>query len=100
MVYYAMCNEWVAYSSTCSYINCPHIHAPHVGKEWIKQMFFGASLFPALICGLAFLINFIAIYYHASRAIPFFTMVSTTPRLTSSIMDIRIHDVAPFKVVP
>ena len=51
-------------------------------------MLFGASLFPALICGLAFLINFIAIYYHASRAIPFFTMVSIW--LTSSVMDIRI----------
>ena len=50
------------------------------GKEWIKQMLVGASLFPALTCGLAFLINFIAIYYHASRAIPFFTMVSTTSR--------------------
>ena len=57
------------------------MHAFHVGKVWIKQMLFGASLFPALICGLAFLINFIAIYYHASRAIPFFTMVSITPRV-------------------
>ena len=38
-------------------------------------MFVGAFLFPSFICGVAFVINFIAIYYHASRAIPFFTMV-------------------------
>lgn len=46
------------------------------GKEWIKQMVVGAALFPSLICGVVFLINFIAIYYHASRAIPFLTMVA------------------------
>lgn len=34
-----------------------------------------AFLVPALVCGTAFFINFIAIYYHATRAIPFGTMV-------------------------
>jgi len=34
-----------------------------------------AFLIPVLVCGTAFFINFIAIYYHASRAIPFGTMV-------------------------
>ena len=29
-----------------------------------------------MVCGTAFFINFIAMYYHASRAIPFGTMVS------------------------
>ena len=48
----------------------------HAGKAWIKQMVCGAALFPALICGTAFLINFVAIYYHASRAIPILTMVT------------------------
>ncbi|XP_013794666.1 transmembrane 9 superfamily member 3-like [Limulus polyphemus] len=48
------------------------------GKRWIKQMVFSAFMLPALICGTAFLINFIAIYYHASRAIPFGTMVAVT----------------------
>ena len=47
------------------------------GKVWIKQMLLSAFLLPMLICGTAFFINFIAIYYHASRAIPFGTMVST-----------------------
>jgi transmembrane 9 superfamily protein 3 len=46
------------------------------GKVWIKQMLTGAFLIPALVCGTAFFINFIAIYYHASRAIPFGTMVA------------------------
>lgn len=45
------------------------------GKEWIKQVVVGASLFPATVSGTAFLMNLIAIYYHASRAIPFLTMV-------------------------
>jgi len=45
------------------------------GRRWIKQMFIGAFLIPAMVCGTAFFINFIAIYYHASRAIPFGTMV-------------------------
>lgn len=46
------------------------------GKDWIKQMIMSSFLIPGLTCGTAFLINFIAIYYHASRAIPFGTMVS------------------------
>lgn len=47
-----------------------------IGRRWIKQMFIGAFLIPAMVCGTAFFINFIAMYYHASRAIPFGTMVS------------------------
>ena len=51
------------------------LYAQSGGRLWIKQMFLSAFSLPALICGTAFLINFIAIYYHASRAIPFGTMV-------------------------
>ena len=50
----------------------------NIGRRWIKQMFIGAFLIPAMVCGTAFFINFIAIYYHASRAIPFGTMVGLT----------------------
>lgn len=46
------------------------------GKQWIRQMAVGAFFVPALVCGTAFFINFISIYYHASRAIPFGTMVA------------------------
>ncbi|XP_076811216.1 transmembrane 9 superfamily member 3-like [Clavelina lepadiformis] len=46
------------------------------GRAWIKQMVIGALLLPALVSGTAFFINFIAMYYHASRAIPFGTMVA------------------------
>jgi len=38
-------------------------------------MVIGALLLPALVSCTAFFINFIAMYYHASRAIPFGTMV-------------------------
>ena len=45
------------------------------GKEWIKQTLATASLIPGVVSGVTFFINFIAIYYTASRAIPFGTMV-------------------------
>lgn len=48
------------------------------GKIWIRQMLLSAFIIPSLVCGTAFFINFIAIYYHASRAIPFGTMVAVT----------------------
>ena len=37
------------------------------GKVWIRQMLMSAFLLPLLVCGTAFMVNFIAIYYHASR---------------------------------
>ena len=46
------------------------------GKRWIRQMVQGAFLLPGLVCSTAFLVNFIAIYYHASRAIPFLSMIA------------------------
>ena len=61
-----------------------------VPQVWIRQMLMSAFLLPTLVCGTAFLVNFIAIYYHASRcrgatsltltlrAIPFGTMVAVT----------------------
>lgn len=54
------------------------LYAQFNGKRWIKQMFLSAFFLPSIICGTAFMINFIAIYYHASRAIPFGTMVLVT----------------------
>jgi len=54
------------------------LYARMGGKVWIKQMFVSAFLLPASVCGTAFFINFIAMYYHASRAIPFGTMVAVS----------------------
>ncbi|XP_061180989.1 transmembrane 9 superfamily member 3-like [Saccostrea echinata] len=54
------------------------LYARMGGKLWIKQMLVGAFMLPIAVCGTAFFINFIAIYYHASRAIPFGTMVAVT----------------------
>lgn len=51
------------------------LYARNSGVQWIKQVLLTASLLPATVCGTAFMINFIAIYYHASRAIPFGTML-------------------------
>lgn len=51
------------------------LYAKMGGRIWIRQMLLSAFLLPSLVCGMAFLINFIAIYYHASRAIPFGSMV-------------------------
>jgi transmembrane 9 superfamily protein 3 len=46
------------------------------GRDWIHHMVVSAFLVPALVCGTAFFINFIAMYYHASRAIPIGTMIA------------------------
>lgn len=46
------------------------------GRNWIKQCLVSAAFLPSLVCSTVFLINFIAMYYHASRAIPFGTMVA------------------------
>lgn len=54
------------------------LYARMGGKVWIKQMLLSAFFLPTCVCGTAFFINFIAIYYHASRAIPFGTMVAVT----------------------
>jgi len=51
------------------------LHVVKQGKLWIKQMLLSSLLLPVLVCGTAFFINFIAIGYHASRAIPFSSMV-------------------------
>ncbi len=58
-----------------------------VGSSQGVPLFLSLSLFqvsafllPSLVCGTAFFINFIAIYYHASRAIPFGTMVRERER--------------------
>ena len=51
------------------------MYARFGGKEWIKQTLVTACLLPAIISTVVFLINFIAIYYVATRAIPFTTMV-------------------------
>jgi len=52
------------------------LYARMGGKIWIRQMVLSAFLMPSLVCGTAFFINFIAMYYHASRAIPFGTMIA------------------------
>lgn len=49
-----------------------------LGKLWIKQLLIGAFLVPVMICGAAFLVNFISIYYGSSRSIPFTVMLSVT----------------------
>lgn len=46
------------------------------GKRWIKQMLVGALLLPSILAILALGVNAVAIGYHASRAIPFTTMLA------------------------
>lgn len=54
------------------------LYARMGGRIWIKQMILSAFMLPFIVCGTAFFINFIAMYYHASRAIPFGSMVAVT----------------------
>jgi hypothetical protein len=67
------------------------------GKVWIKQMLLSAFLMPACVCGTAFFINFIAIYYHASRAIPFGTMVRIIQRFVNKKVEQKHMMYSTFK---
>jgi len=49
-------------------------YARNDGKNWIKCMLFTALLFPGLLFGIAFLLNFIAIGYGSLAALPFTTV--------------------------
>uniref|UniRef100_A0A0K0F2R1 Transmembrane 9 superfamily member n=1 Tax=Strongyloides venezuelensis TaxID=75913 RepID=A0A0K0F2R1_STRVS len=46
------------------------------GKKWIRQIVIGTGLFPCSVSCVTLAINFVAIYYHASRAIPFTSMLT------------------------
>ena len=46
------------------------------GRQWIKQMLTSAFFLPVIVGGSVFMVNFIAIYYHASRAIPLTPMAA------------------------
>ena len=50
-------------------------------------MLIAAFLVPTMVCTTAFFINFIAMGYHASRAIPFGTMVRIEHQNKSIISD-------------
>ena len=65
------------------------------GKDWIKQMVLGTFLIPGFTCTTAFFINFIAMYYHASRAIPLSSMVSDNCTVHSPLPLNSIHPVSP-----
>ena len=51
------------------------LYARQGGKTWIKQCLLTGGLLPAVVTLVVFNVNFIAIYYHATRAIPLGTMV-------------------------
>lgn len=54
------------------------LYARMGGVQWIRQMLMSTFLVPGMIATTVFLVNIIAIYYHASRAIPFTTMMAIT----------------------
>ncbi|MCL4127943.1 UNVERIFIED_CONTAM: hypothetical protein GTU68_007759 [Idotea baltica] len=66
------------------------LYARMGGKLWIRQMMMSAFLLPALVCGTAFFINFIAIYYHASRAIAFTIMIAVLCICTFIILPLTL----------
>ncbi|KAH9244188.1 hypothetical protein BASA81_018422 [Batrachochytrium salamandrivorans] len=52
------------------------IYTKFSGKRWIVAMMASSLIWPGTVSTTAFLINFIAIYYQTSRAIPFTTMLA------------------------
>lgn len=47
-------------------------------------------MLPSLVCGTAFIINFIAIYYQASRAIPFLTMLAISAIILFVVLPLNL----------
>lgn len=81
------------------------LYARMGGTEWIKQMVLTASLMPCLAASFSFLVNLIAMYYHATRAIPFTTLLSITAiclfiilplTLVGTVLGRNINGVAEF----
>ncbi|XP_068245606.1 transmembrane 9 superfamily member 3-like [Palaemon carinicauda] len=66
------------------------LYARMGGKVWIRQMMMSALFLPTLVCGTAFCINFIAIYYHASRAIAFTIMLAVLCICTFVILPLTL----------
>lgn len=66
------------------------LYARMGGKVWIRQMMLSALFLPTLVCGTAFCINFIAIYYHASRAIAFTIMLAVICICTFVILPLTL----------
>lgn len=66
------------------------LYARMGGRRWIRQMVVSAFLLPGLVCSTAFLINFIALYYHASRAIPLTIMLSVVCLCTFVILPLTL----------
>ncbi|KAL3315202.1 Transmembrane 9 superfamily member 3 [Cichlidogyrus casuarinus] len=60
------------------------------GTRWIKQFISGALLLPSLLCIIALLVNFVAIYYQASRAIPFLTMLAVFSILAFVVIPLNL----------
>ncbi|KAJ6216190.1 hypothetical protein RDWZM_007347 [Blomia tropicalis] len=66
------------------------LYARFGGRRWIKQMFLSAFALPTMVCGTAFFINFISIYYHASRAIEFTTMLAVVSIILFIILPLTL----------
>ncbi|KAI3644118.1 hypothetical protein MP228_010282 [Amoeboaphelidium protococcarum] len=46
------------------------------GRRWIRTLMLSASLWSGAVCVITIIVNFIAIYYHSTKAIPAGTMVA------------------------
>ena len=51
------------------------LYAQASGPSWQRAMFLSATLFPGLVLGISFLVNFVSWHYETLHAIPFGTMV-------------------------
>eukprot|EP00842_Homolaphlyctis_polyrhiza_P000547 jgi/Hompol1/1493/HPOL_002720-RA len=52
------------------------MYTTYSGKNWVRTMLVSSILWPGTVSITAFMINFVAIYYQTSRAIPFTSMLA------------------------
>ncbi|KAL7754226.1 hypothetical protein RI367_000207 [Sorochytrium milnesiophthora] len=57
------------------YVSASH-YAQYGGKNWVRTMLCTALVLPGIVCTSAFVINFVAIAYQSTRAVPFTIMLA------------------------
>ncbi|VDL59593.1 unnamed protein product [Hymenolepis diminuta] len=60
------------------------------GKNWIRQLFLGSLLVPALLVSIALGVNTLALFYQTSRVLPFLTMLAVFSIIAFVILPLNL----------
>eukprot|EP00735_Rhodelphis_limneticus_P008301 TRINITY_DN2119_c0_g1::TRINITY_DN2119_c0_g1_i1::g.12707::m.12707 TRINITY_DN2119_c0_g1::TRINITY_DN2119_c0_g1_i1::g.12707 ORF type:complete len:601 (-),score=124.42,sp/Q940G0/TMN1_ARATH/59.47/0.0,EMP70/PF02990.11/5.7e-161,EVC2_like/PF12297.3/3.2,EVC2_like/PF12297.3/1.1e+02 TRINITY_DN2119_c0_g1_i1:69-1838(-) len=66
------------------------MYARNEGKNWIRTMWLTSIIFPGGCCGSAFMLNFIAMWYHSTIDIPFTAMMLMVVLWTFAVLPLTL----------